>query len=214
MHERPPMTLPRLLAGALSLAALIAPAALTGCVEDREGVPGDTAAEAATHGEAMGAALAAQAEHEPMPAALAHLGAILLALDRGELAQSAIALDRVDDPIVFDYAALMSTRHAAHAAEMEALLADRGISPLTGSLSSMLRAEARADEDELKLTPRRELAFTYMRLQVKVHAAGDVLLSRLSAIAPDDEPLRALLASTRDAVVAHRLQAEAILRAR
>ena len=206
-----------LLAGALSLVAL---PAMTGCGDEGSGDrPGDMAADAASDdGEEMGAALAQQAEDmiesEPPSAALAHLGGIIVALDHGEVAQAELALDRAGDPVVQDYAARMSNEHRARADWVEDLLASRGASPEESSISGTLRMEAYASIGELRATPRHDLDFAYMRLQVKMHAAAGVLVNRLFGIAPDDGPLHDLLQATRDAVAAHRSQAEAILRAR
>jgi predicted outer membrane protein len=206
-----------LLAGALSALGL---SAMVGCSDEDSGDrPGDAAADAASNdGEEMGAALAAQTglqlAGEPMPAALAHLGAILLAIDGGALAQADLALERADDTVVQGYAAHMMHAHSAHADSVEYLLASRGVGPIETPISGTLRTESYAGMDQLRGTPRHDLDFAYMRLQVKMHAAGGVLVNRLFAIAPDDAPLRELLDATRGAIAAHRSQAEAILRSR
>jgi predicted outer membrane protein len=203
-----------LLASALSCAGLQA-----ACSDDDMGRPGDAAADAATDaGEEMGSVLADQAQaqmgHELAPAALADLGAIVLAIDGGEISQAEIAIDRANDPVVMSYAARTSDEHADHADALEALLADRGVSPSESAVSGSLRAEALAGIGELKGTPRSELDFVYMRLQVKMHAAAGVLLDRLYDLAPADGELLDFLDATRSAIAGHRSQAEAILRAR
>jgi predicted outer membrane protein len=203
-----------LLASALSCAGLQA-----ACSDDDIGRPGDAAADAATDdGEEMGSILADQAQaqmgHEPAPDALAHLGAIVLAIDDGEISQAEIAIDRANDPVVMDYAQRMNDEHADHADTLEVLLGDRGASPSESAVSGSLRAEAFAGISELKGTPRNELDFAYMRLQVKMHAAAGVLINRLYDLAPADGELLDFLDATRSAIAAHRSQAEAILRAR
>jgi len=204
-----------LVASALSCAGLA-----TACSdEDSGGRPGDAAADAAAgDGEEMGSVLADQAQaqlgHEPAADAIAHLGAIVLAIDGGEISQAGIPIDRASDPVVMDYAERMSEEHADHADALEALLADRGVAPTESAVSGSLRAEAFAGISELKGTPRSELDFVYMRLQVKMHAAAGVLVNRLCDLAPDDAELLGFLDATRDAIAAHRSQAEAILRAR
>jgi predicted outer membrane protein len=206
-----------LVASALSCAGLAT--ACSDSDEDSGGRPGDAAADAATgDGEEMGSVLADQAQaqlgHEPAPAAIAYLGAIVLAIDGCELSQAEIAIDRANDPVVMDYADRMSDEHADHSDTLEALLADRGVSPTESAVSGSLRAEAFAGIRELKGTPRSELDFVYMRLKVKMHAAAGVLVNRLCDLAPDDAALLGFLDATRDAIAAHRTQAEAILRAR
>jgi predicted outer membrane protein len=200
-----------LLASALSCAGLAA------CSNDDEDSGIAAADAAAEDGEAMGANLAGQAEDEiggePRAVAVGRIGAILIAIDGGELAQAQAELNRGDDEDALDYAVMMRDEHTAHTEEVEDLLEDRGIAPDENGVSGTLRAEAFAGADDLARAPRRDVDFAYLRLQVKMHAAAGVLVSRLIDLSPDAELLD-FLAVTHGAIARHRLEAEALLRER
>jgi predicted outer membrane protein len=180
---------------------------------DDEAGQGNAAADAASaEGEAVGGALAAQAEG--LSCDVARLGGILLAIDEGEIAQAQVALDVAIDPEVIDYAALMRDAHTAHAASVHTWLDAAWVSPVDTSISTALRAEATAGVSMLQGTAREAIDFAYLRVQVKMHAAGDVLLARLIQIASGHPQLVDFLRQTHDAVVHHRREAETLLRAR
>jgi predicted outer membrane protein len=204
-----------LLASALSCAGLAA-----ACAEgdDLDGDGGEAADAAAEEGEAKGASFVDLADdelaNEPPVLAIARLGAILLALDDGEVGQAEVELERGRDAVVLDFAAQMRDEHSLHADDLEALLFDRGIPPVENTLSGALRLEAFAGMSELGDTPRGRIDFAYMRTQVVMHTAAGVLVERLIDLAPEDEELLDFLLATRDAIAGHRLEAVAILRVR
>jgi Domain of unknown function (DUF4142) len=205
-----------LLAGALAGAALAA--CSDGGDDDDDDNSGIEAAEEATEdGENMGARLAGRAQTEiggqPRLNAIGHIGAILLTLDEGEIAQAQAELDRGGDAEALDFAAVLRGEHEDHAEAVEDLLAARTAAPIEGAVSSALRAEALAGADDLGSAERRSVDFEYLRLQVKMHAAGQVLLNRLIELSPD-AVLLDFLVVTHDAIERHRVQAEALLRAR
>jgi predicted outer membrane protein len=174
---------------------------------------GNAAADAASaEGEAAGGALAALAEG--LSCDVARLGAILLALDQGEIAQAQVAFGAAIDPEVAGFAALMRDAHTAHAASVQAWLDASWVAPVETPISTALRTEATAMVSTLQGAAREVIDFTYLRAQVKMHAAGDVLLARLIQIASGHPQLVDFLQQTHDAVVHHRREAEALLRAR
>jgi predicted outer membrane protein len=182
-----------LLVGTLTCAGLAA------CNDNDDGDGIEAAGVAAGDGQAMGSRLANRADDElggqPREVAIGRIGAILIALDGGELAQAQVELDRGDDEEALDYAEMMRDEHTAHTGQVEELLAKRGVAPVENGVSRTLRAEAFAAADDLSLTPRRDVDFAYLELQVKMHAAAGVLVSRLIDLVPDAE-LLALLAVT------------------
>jgi predicted outer membrane protein len=206
------------LLGALSCAGL---AAACGGGDDDGGSGGSdgvVAADAAREdGEAMGATLASQAEdeltREPRSLIIERLGGIVLALDDGEVSQAETELDLGEDSVVLDFAEHMRRTHADHADELEDLLYERGLVPTQGEVSGMLRTEAFVGIDELRHTPPAHVDFAYLRIQIMMHAAAGVLADRLIDLAPDAE-LFDFLRETSAAISEHRIQAEAILRAR
>jgi predicted outer membrane protein len=206
------------LLGALACAGLAA--ACGGGGDDDDGGGGDgviVADTAGEDGEAMGATLANRAEGElsgePRSLIIERLGGIVLALDEGEIAQAETALDLGEDPAVLDFAEHMRRAHSEHADVLEDLLYNRGLAPTQGEVSGMLRTEAFVGIDELRHTPPGQVDFAYLRIQVMMHAAAAVLADRLLDLAPDAE-LFDFLRETSAAISEHRIQAEAILRAR
>jgi hypothetical protein len=198
-----------LLAGALLAAA---------CGDNLDG-RGTYAADAAIEeGEAMGGALADQAGDELDEAnpelALGQLGAILLAFDDGEVAQAEVELDLGSDRGALDFAAKMRDEHSLHADAVSDLLFVRRVSPVESAVSGALRGEAAAGIAELQRALLAEVDFTYLRLQVKMHAAGEVLVGGLIDLTPGDEEIASFLEATRGAIAEHRAEAEALLRAR
>jgi predicted outer membrane protein len=183
--------------------------------DDDSGI--EAADAAAEDGEAMGASLASRADGEiggqPRAVAVGRIGAILIAIDGGEIAQAQAELDRGDDEDALDYSVMMRDEHTAHTDEALDLLEDRGIAPVEGGISGTLRAEAFAGADDLARAPRRDVDFAYLQLQVKMHAAAGVLVSRLIDLSPDAELLD-FLAVTHGAIARHRLEAAALLRER
>jgi predicted outer membrane protein len=206
--------------GSLLASALLCAGFAAACGGDHnEPSPGNDAADAAgEEGQAMGEALAAQAQDELAgePAAIraAHLGTILIALDQGEVEQAEAELELGFDAQVLDFALLMRDQHSGHADDAEDLLSDRGLAPLESSVSGALRDEAQRGIDELEHIPRSQVDFAYMRIQVKMHAAAGVLVERMIDLAPVDRELIDFLEDTRGAIEDHRIRAEAILRAR
>lgn len=203
--------------GILLVSALTC-AGLAACNDDDDDGQGIEAADAAVEdGQVMGSRLANRADDElggqPRTVAIGRIGAILIALDGGELAQAQIELDRGDDDDALDYAAMMRDEHTAHTGEVMELLTEQGVAPVENEVARTLRAEAFARADDLSLTPRRDVDFAYLELQVKMHAAAGVLVSRLIDLVPDAELLD-LLAVTHGAIAQHRLEAEALLRER
>jgi putative membrane protein len=200
----------------LLLACVLAAAGLAAC-GDNDDVIIDEADVAAEEGEAVGGDLAGRSDDElggqPEVIVIARLGAIVLTLDDGEIAQADAALDRVDDPRVIDHAERMLDEHSLNAEELEDLLYARRITPAENAVSAALRAEAEAGLRELERAPDRQVDFAYMRMQVKMHAAAGVLVGRLLDHAPGaDAALLDFLAATRDVIADHQLAAEAILR--
>ncbi|HWO23992.1 MAG TPA: DUF4142 domain-containing protein [Kofleriaceae bacterium] len=204
----------RWLAGALAGVALMA----CGDGDGDDDVSGTEAAEQATEdGEDMGASLAGQAQTEiggqARLSAIGHIGAILIAFDESAFAQAEPELERGGDAAALEHAAMIRDEHERHAEDVVGLLAARAVAPLEGAVSGALRAAARAGADDLERAPRRDVDFEYLRLQVKLHAAGQVLTDRLIELSPD-AALLDFLVVTHDAIERHRVQADALLRAR
>lgn len=197
-----------LLAGALLAAA---------CGDNLDGHGPITADVAEEEGTARGSLLANQAGDEfrgdDPELVVAQIGAVLLALDDGEVLQAEVELDLGSDWEALDFAAKMRDEHSRHADAVTDLLSVRRISPVESGVSGELRGEAAAAVVELERATWLQVDFTYLRLQVELHAAGEVLVGSLIELAPDEE-LAGFLEATRGAIAEHRAEAEALLRAR
>ncbi len=181
-----------------------------------QGPDGDAAADAANErGVALGMELAALATAElanqPRSIVWGWIGAILLALDEGEVLQAEVALERGDAPAALQFALRMRSEHAAHAAQLRDLLAACHACPLENRVSAALRMAAMTGIEELSNARPEQVSFRYMELEVMIHAAGEVLLDRLAELAPDAK-LEDFVRTTRDHVAQHRQAADAILR--
>lgn len=188
-----------------------------GCGDDDSSNAGEEAADAAEEdGEAMGEALGQQAEleirNDPPTMIVGQIGDILLTIDGGELLQAEAELELGAYQPARAYAELMRTEHSRHLDDTEVLLEERQISPVDNPISEMLQREAQAGADELRASPPNGVDFAYMQLQVRMHAAGYVLVGQLIELAPDDQRLRDFLDETRAAIERHRDEAAALLR--
>ncbi len=183
---------------------------------DDGGPDGDAAADAANQrGVTLGMELAdlATADLGGQTACVirARMGAILLALDEGEILQAEVALERGAEAPARELATRMRDEHAAHAAQVRDLLVLCQVAPLENAVSAALRAAATAGVEALRNARPEQLGFAYVELQVEMHAAGEVLLDRLLELAPDERFLD-FIQATRDAVAQHREQADSLLR--
>jgi predicted outer membrane protein len=184
---------------------------------DRDDRDGNAAADAANErGVALGMELAelatAELANQPRFVVWGRVGAILLALDEGEILQAELALERGLEPAGLEYALRMRSEHTAHAAEVRALLAACHACPLDNPVAAALREAAARGIDDLRAARAELVGFDYMGLQVMMHAAGEVLLERLIELAPDQR-LEDFLRTTRDHVAEHREASDTILRA-
>ncbi len=181
--------------------------------DDRDG--NAAADEANARGVTLGMELAALATAElanqPKYVVWGRVGAILLALDEGEVLQAELALERGLEPAALEYALRMRSEHTAHAAQVRALLAACHACPLENQVSAALRGAAAGGIDDLRAARSELIGFEYMELQVMMHAAGEVLLDRLLDLAPDAR-LEGFLQTTRDHVAEHRETGDALLR--
>ncbi|HSK00303.1 MAG TPA: DUF4142 domain-containing protein [Kofleriaceae bacterium] len=184
---------------------------------DRDDRDGAAAADAANElGVTLGMELAelatAELANQPRYVVWSRIGAILLALDEGEILQAELALERGLEPDALEYALRMRSAHTAHAAQVRALLAACHACPLENAVSAALREAAAGGIDDLRAARSELVGFEYMGLRVLMHAAGEVLLDRLIELAPDVR-LEDFLRTTRDHVAEHREASDAILRA-
>lgn len=208
-------TLPR--SGILLATAAALAAGAAACGADPEGPAGAAADEAGDAGEAMGSALADQAgaelSGEPPEVVLGQVGAILIALDEGEIIHAEAELALGVEEGARRFAELLRDEHSVHEDQVADLLFFRRTSPMEGAVSSTLRAQATAGLTELEGAVDGA-DFTYLRLQVEMHAAGAILVEGLRQAAGGDAQLQELLHATHEAIVRHRVDAEALLRAR
>jgi GAF domain-containing protein len=138
----------------------------------------------------------------------------LIALDAGEVAQAEAELALGAGGPALDFANHMRDAHSLHADQVQGLLSDLQLAPAESAVSDALRAEAQAGLDEISRAPREDVDFTYLRIQLKMHAAGSVLVGRLADLAPHDSQLVELLRQTSGAIAEHRTEAEDLLRDR
>jgi predicted outer membrane protein len=193
------------LAGTLLLAI-----AVPACGDDDESSFAD---DAINEGETRGEDLAAETEielgNDVDEVILGKSGAIMIAIDEGEILHAQFILEVGTDPLVLEFAEQMLLDHSAHAALTESLLADFDLAPIDNAVAAALRNAAVADLDLLERSASPD--FDYMRMQLMMHTQALVIVELLTDLAPEDDA-ELFFAQTELIIEEHRDEAEDILR--
>ena len=164
-------------------------------------------------GQANGFALAAMADTELGPQTVAiseaMAGHILITIDEGELLQADVALDRIEESEVIDYANHMIEDHTPHIDLVQSVLDMDRLDPIDNEVSAMLRANAEAGVRDIQASGDPDV--TYMQWQIRMHEAALIVTERLLEHV-DDPEMDSLLLQTLDIIDGHRQEAIAIYR--
>jgi hypothetical protein len=210
-----------LLAG---LAVLVGASALAGCDGNT------TEQQALADGDERGTDLADQAQRDVATAgssdpnsAIATAAAIVDAIDSAESDQAstviAAAPANPDAPSAranqasraLDLASDLQAAGQANRAQLQALLAARGISPVDDSVSLAVRDQAMRSLAQLSRDPPADVAFDYAQLQVITHEEAFVLVGGLAGDVADPA-FHSFLVATQAAIASQRDAARSVLR--
>jgi putative membrane protein len=140
---------------------------------------------------------------------VAKSGAIMLAIDQGEVELADLALDFATDPRVLDFAQRMFDSHLDHMTATSNLLASLAVDPQATELSLALDDEAQDAIGALQTVP--DFDYEYMRMMVSMHAEAFVIVSELATQQEIDVAARFFADSTLT-IADHRNEASVILR--
>ena len=193
----------------LAFPLLLAAAVLPACTDDDQ----DDADIASDDGNDLGESHAVNTEAEllidDVPTAAGKAGAIMMAIDDGEIALADFILDVSSDPVILDFADEMIFVHTQHMADTAELLLTLDLVPIENATSIALAQEVDANLRLLGIAA--DVDFEYMRQQVVMHSEALVIVDVLVDITPIDE-LAAWFADTLPVIEAHHLEAMGILR--
>jgi len=197
----------------LAFPAVFTLCAFSACSDSSSSDLDDPADVAEADGNDLGQGHAVDVEAELVldddPTAAGKLGAIMMALDDGEVLVSELLLDLSEDPVILDFADEMVFVHQNHMADTAQLLFDLGLEPIESDTSIALTAEA--DRNLRLLQTATDVDFEYMRQQVMMHTESFVIVSVMADIAPYEE-LQVLFDNTIPVIDEHRAEAIEILR--
>jgi putative membrane protein len=141
----------------------------------------------------------------------AEIGAILAAVNAGEIEQADYALLRSDVAEVRAYAHLMLAEHTAAAESLAAILSSIEVEPSESDTSRELRASAATALATLQSTPSPEFNLAYIAAQAAQHEAVLALIDALLLPNAESAELREYLETLRASVTTHLQAAQGIL---
>ncbi len=106
-------------------------------------------------------------------------GSILAALNDGEINQAEFAIDGLIGDDVFQFANVLIVDHDDANVELDSVVRFYGIGYIASSTADSLTLEANAGIGELRAAPPSELDFVFVDLQVRMHAAAQIMLDEL-----------------------------------
>jgi predicted outer membrane protein len=163
---------------------------------------GDTVAE----GQAMGDDLADNAYGElngdDYQIVIGKTGSILAALNDGEINQADFAIDFLVDDDVFQFANVLIADHDDANIDLDFVVRSYGIGYIPSNTADTLALEANAGIGELRAAAPGDLDFVFVDLQVRMHAAAQVMLDELYAQVGPGE-MGDFILDTQDMIDAH-----------
>lgn len=193
------------LAGTLLLAI-----AVPACGDDDESsITDDAIDEGETRGEDLANETEIELGDDAEDVIIGKSGAIMIAIDDGEILHAEFILEVGTDPLVLEFAEEMLLEHSAHASLTQSLMDDFDLAPIDNAVAAALRNGAVADLDLLERSANPD--FDYMRMQVMMHSQALVIVEMLTDLAPEDDS-ELFYAQTEILITDHRDDAEDILR--
>lgn len=196
----------------LALVVLLVPA----CDDDDDDVIlTDPVQDTVDQGHVMGQTLANTASdelsgEEDYLIVVGKTASILAALNDGEISQADFALNVVIAQDVAEYAARILEDHTTSNDVLDQVVLDFATDFIPNRVDADLTAAAMAGLATLQQTPPDQIDFAYVDLQVRMHAAAQVLLSQLRDMVTDDE-MGAFIDDTRVMIDDHLAQGEDLL---
>jgi hypothetical protein len=137
-------------------------------------------------------------------------GTILASFNDGEIAESDLAAQLVDDLEIFDFANQLIIDHEDLNFELDSVLRFYGVGYFPSDTADAIAAQTSVNVGVLRGTPPGEVEFIYVENQVINHAAALVLLDQLFVvIGPGD--MGDFILDTQDLVDIHLAEAESLL---
>jgi predicted outer membrane protein len=163
---------------------------------------GDTVAEGQATGDGLADQTYGELNGDDYQIVIGKTGSILAALNDGEINQADFALDLIIDDDIFQFANDLIADHDDANADLDAIVRSYGIGYIPSSTADSLSLEANAGIGELRASPPGELDFTFVDLQVRMHAAAQVMLDELyTQVGPGD--MGDFILDTEDMIDAH-----------
>jgi predicted outer membrane protein len=171
---------------------------------------GDAVDDGHAHGVELANQIAAEFSIDDQPTVIAQTGAMLRALNDGEIETSAFAVQVLIEDDIFRFANDMIATHEDANIELDQVMRIYGVGFVPTQAEANLRADAAAEVQELRLTAPQDIDFAYTELQVRMHASAQVVLDQLDAMV-EAGPMIDYIANARAMVDDHLGQAEALL---
>jgi predicted outer membrane protein len=178
------------MAATRSLLAVTAGVALglPACTTDSSGTVviddpvGDTVAEGQATGDNLADDAYGELNGDDYLIVVGKTASILAALNDGEINQASFAVQVVAASDVFDFADGLIADHDAANFDLDATVRFYGVGYIPSTAADSLTLEANAGLGELRATPPQDIDFAFVDLQVRMHAAAQVMLDELYSI--------------------------------
>jgi len=135
---------------------------------------------------------------------------ILAALNDGEINQAGFAIQVVAAGDVFDFADMLIADHDDTNIALDDTVRFYGVGYIPSSAADSLALEANAGLGQLRATPPEDIDFAFVDLQVRMHAAAQVMLDELYSIVGPGE-MGDYILDTQDMVDDHLARATGLL---
>ncbi len=204
------------MAATRSLLAVVALALAPACTSDSTGTVivddpvGDTVAEGQATGDNLADDVFGELSGDDYLIVIGKTASILAALNDGEINQASFAIQVVTDPDVFDLADGLITDHDAANFDLDATVRFYGVGYIPSSAADSVTLEANAGLGGLRATPPADIDFAFVDLQVRMHAAAQVMLDELYAVVGPGE-MGDFILDTQDMIDAHLAHATDLL---
>jgi hypothetical protein len=129
-------------------------------------------------------------------------GSILAALNDGEINQADFAIDGLIGDDIFQFANDLIADHDDANLDLDSIVRFYGIGYIPSSTADSVTLEANAGIGELRAAPPSELDFVFVDLQVRMHAAAQIMLDELyTQVGPGE--MGDFILDTQDMIDAH-----------
>ena len=203
------------MAATRSLLACVAISLAPACGDsDGTVIIGDPVGDTIADGQATGDSLADETFDEltgdDYAIVIGKTGSILAALNDGEINQADFAIDGLIGDDIFEFANVLIVDHDDANFELDNVVRFYGVGYIPSSTADSLTLEANAGIGELRAAPPSELDFVFVDLQVRMHAAAQIVLDELyTQVGPG--VMGDVILDTQDMIDAHLAEAADLL---